>query len=345
MARKKKTPDEFAEVKELIASIQEKEAGHQYIYRGTPEKYEWDYKDRKDKRDISSSLFREYRANPSPDVCPSCGNKISEKNPSPDDSTSEGIKFDKSRRPVDFERDIINLARPHYRDLTSNKEILTDIRHFGGLTTLIDFSYDLLVALFFACHEESERDGQLIALPINKIKYSNHDYFSPNPRQSDSTPKVENVTRGLQNSANLSKNNDLPNKRGLIEPAQTSDSRARVIAQKSVFVHAPEGFIPPHLCKFTTIKNTMKADILKYLRRFHHINETTIYHDLQGFITSQNRFTPALIALEKGNEYLVDGDYERAIEKYEDAIKKKPDFAEAYAGLARATALLGARNV
>ena len=295
---------------ELIALIQ-RELGHgQHIYRGTPEQYKW-----KKKADISSSIFREYR-----------------ENPETNDGKGGGIKFDKNRRPVDFEERIISKAKSHFPDSTTSREILTDIRHFGGLTTLIDFSRDLMVALFFACQEKGDEDGQLIILPSKNIMPSDHTYFSAPPSKPNDITKADYTEKKSQNFVEPSKSDYLPKRISLIEPAKTSASGARVIAQKSVFVHTPEGFIRPHLCKLITIKKSLKADILEYLKRFHHIDEATIYHDLHGFIAAQNRFIPALIALEEGTEYLRNGEYEKAINKYNQAIKSKPDFAEAYSG-------------
>ena len=309
---------------ELITLLQRKLRHGQYIYRGTAEEYTWNGYEKTNQRDISSSIFRRYRKD-----------KKSKKG----DNT--GIDF-KDSLPVHHEARIIQDARSHYPARTSNKEILTDIRHFGGLTTLIDFSHDLMVALFFACQEKGGEAGQLIILSYENLDILEHEYFSKDTGRVDRSPKVENEEKGLPN---VSKKNDLPKRISLVEPAQTSTSRVRVIAQKSVFVHAPKGFIRHDLCKFITIKKEMKVGILKYLKHFHNIDRKNIYPDLHGFIDAQNHFAPALIALEMGNEYLVDGDYKRAIERYEDAIKSKPDYDEAYVRLALATALLGARNV
>ena len=343
MGRKNKTPDEFAKVKRLIASIQKRLAGGQYIYRGTPEEYKWSRYKRQDKRDISSSIFREYRENPKPDACPSCGRALG-KNPISDGSASGGIEFDKSRRPVDFERDIILKAKSRFPDAATNREILTDIRHFGGLTTLIDFSYDLMVALFFACQEKRDRDGQLIVLLKKNIEISDHSYLSGEYHKDDNARQLEDMIKKSQDFTNLGRKKDLPEEISLIEPAKTSSSSARVIAQKSVFIHAPKGFIDPRLCKFITIKGELKADILKYLRHFHDINETTIYHDLHGSIAAEHRLIPALKALEEGNKYLIGGQFDEAIDKYNDAIDLKPDFDEAYVALARAEMARGIAN-
>ena len=79
------------------------------------------------------------------------------------------------------------------------------------------------------------------------------------------------------------KNNTV--KRCLKEPANPQN---RIIAQKSVFIEPPKGFIEKKL--FPTIRIVPKEDkryILKGLQIFHNISAETVYNDLQGFITRQ----------------------------------------------------------
>ena len=63
----------------------------------------------------------------------------------------------------------------------------------------------------------------------------------------------------------------------------------RIIAQKSVFIEPPNGFIERRLYHECLIPSDCKPDILEYLRLFHTISPETIYNDLHGFIHLQNR--------------------------------------------------------
>ena len=65
-------------------------------------------------------------------------------------------------RPIHVEHEIVANAKRFFRPGAGNVEVLTDLRHFGGHTTLIDFSRDMMVALFFACKGDLESRGQLI---------------------------------------------------------------------------------------------------------------------------------------------------------------------------------------
>ena len=49
-----------------------------------------------------------------------------------------------------------------YTKSAGDEEILTEIQHFGGVTNLIDFTDDYLIALFFASVENEQTDGRVV---------------------------------------------------------------------------------------------------------------------------------------------------------------------------------------
>ena len=135
----------------------------------------------------------------------------------------------------------------------------------------------------------------------------------------------------------------------------------RVIAQKSVFVRPPQGFIEPHEDDIVPIPAYLKQLILLHLEQLHGISNKTIYNDLHGFIRNKQRFciqfcsaftcseksdydraidlytnalestpTHAISYLNRGNVYLGKGDFENAIVDYNTAIVSNPDYASAY---------------
>ena len=63
--------------------------------------------------------------------------------------------------------------------------------------------------------------------------------------------------------------------------------RHRVIAQKSVFLRPPKGFIEPHEDDIVIIPGELKQWILQNLRKYHDISTETIYNDLYGYIRHQ----------------------------------------------------------
>ena len=77
-----------------------------------------------------------------------------------------------------MEEEIVERAR-NYTTLTDPEEILAEIQHFGGLTNLLDFTDDYLVALFFACVKNGEADGRVVlhwpdSERVIRPKHTNH---------------------------------------------------------------------------------------------------------------------------------------------------------------------------
>ncbi len=117
--------------------------------------------------------------------------------------------------------------------------------------------------------------------------------------------------------------------------------RHRVVAQKSVFVRPPKGFIEPHEDDIIRIPACLKKSMLEYLRNYHDIFTETIYNDLHGFIINQRIYSSAYTELYRGLAY---GDkaikaitheekqqeYEKSIAHYAKAIELKSDFWEVY---------------
>ena len=122
-----------------------------------------------------------------------------------------------------------------------------------------------------------------------------------------------------------SENNEV--KRLLKEPANPQN---RIIAQKSVFIEPPKGFIEKKLSpQVIQIPKDYKRYILEGLRLFHNISAETIYNDLHGFITYQKaRQEPcgALDAFHRGLNHHLKADRKR-IEKKKKKEKKHYDKA------------------
>lgn len=175
-------------------------------------------------------------------------------------------------------------------------EILTEIQHYGGKTNLIDFTTDYFIALFFACDGRYDEDGRVILQKTDEI--------------SDMIAHPQNP-------------------------------RHRVIVQKSVFVRSPRGFIEPHENDIVIIPANLKEQILEHLRNYHGISTESIYNDLYGFIRNQDIHGDAYTHFYKGFACGSRGDqettfeaklaeYENAIKHFTEAIRLKPDLANAY---------------
>ena len=280
------------EVKELIDHIITKCAGENYIFRGTTKVYS------KKKEGINSSLYRWAR----------------------EQEQKQKFSFGKNFKPIDIEKEIVEKARKYFPPKTSNIEILTDLRHYHGNVTLIDFSRDLYVALFFACNGDFEDEGELVVLKTDKLK------------------EIKDINY----------NEEEPQTK-IIEPAITQTSRERTIAQSSVFVSVPTGYFDRRKCKFFKIKKELKQEVIKYLRNFHNIDTGTIYNDLIGFIANEENYVTADTCFykgiakgkAKGNAKGNAKKYKGAIKDYDEAIKINPEFFRAYNNRGIAKANLG----
>ena len=73
-----------------------------------------------------------------------------------------------------------------------------------------------------------------------------------------------------------------------IKEPRKSDTGSRPDVQKSIFVRPPEGFIEPHEDDIVEISKDLKRPLLKYLEKEFGISPEKIYHDIHGFIRSQD---------------------------------------------------------
>ena len=111
----------------------------------------------------------------------------------------------------------------------------------------------------------------------------------------------------------------------IIEPRSPFN---RVIAQKSIFVRPPKGFIKPD--HVINIPEDLKQFMLDHLWKSHGISMETIYNDLHGFIRYQNVHQSAYAEFYAGLTCQNERDYSKAIGHYSRAIELNPRSVEAY---------------
>ena len=188
------------------------------------------------------------------------------------------------------------MAKEYIRDKIGDFELLATLQHHGDKTNLIDFTTDYLVALFFACEKESEKPGRVILLPKQSDDYT-----------------VKEAPKTIQ----------------------------RAEKQKSVFVQAQNEVVKLDLDKVVSIPAELKSPMLDYLQRYHDIKNKTFFNDLQGFLKFMELHRSTYIAFFEGVTCHERGDsaktedekqkwYDDAITHYNEAVKLKTNFAEAY---------------
>lgn len=115
----------------------------------------------------------------------------------------------------------------------------------------------------------------------------------------------------------------------------------RAIAQKSIFVRPPDGFIEPELVVEVVIPAQRKAPLLRYLRQGHGIAAETIYNDLHGYIRYAAIHQEAYAAFSAGQSCLDRADYPGAIEHFSQALALNPQLVEAYNSRGMAYSYIG----
>ena len=102
----------------------------------------------------------------------------------------------------------------------------------------------------------------------------------------------------------------------------------RAIAQKSIFVRPPNGYVKPD--KTICVPHEIKEQVLDYLNECHGIRPATIYNDLHGFIRYHQGHESAYLEFYVALTHARKGDYEDAIEGFSNAIKLNPQLTPAY---------------
>lgn len=265
-------------VEEIIREIEKRTVAGDYIYRGERECYE----------KVSSSLYREY-------------------------ADIEAEHFDIEV----VEREMLSVARKHaghpLQDFLADFavalklggtslseiddfEILTELQHYGGKTNLIDFTTDYLIALFFACDGQPDKDGRVILQKTGKIK----DMIKPprNPRHRVIAQKSVFVR---------------PTK-GFIEPAEGDIVIIRAALKQPMLAH---------LRKYHGVSTeTIYNDIHGFIRT-RDIHRSA-YSEFYRGLTCQESVTEASPLEERQTAYA------KAVAHYTEALTFKPDMAEAY---------------
>ena len=98
----------------------------------------------------------------------------------------------------------------------------------------------------------------------------------------------------------------------LIDPyiAEPYEPINRVIAQKSVFVRHPDGFVLPNEEDIISIPADLKKPLRKHLERYHGVSAETVYNDLHGFIKNQDIHLENYVDFYTGSTEVQKGDSE-----------------------------------
>ena len=198
----------------------------------------------------------------------------------------------------------------HDRKL-SDLELLAELQHYGAATCLIDFTENALVALWFACREEPQKDGRVIAMATGDF-----DRFS--------TVNYEDLNKPIKEFLN----------QGKLWKWTPSSLNNRIVAQQSVFVFG-EGMIEENLCEDIKIDRGSKKNIKETLERSFGVKEAHLFNDLAGFALYNAHDKPygdfiAEDYLHWGLTFQQQGEHEKAEYYYTRTLELNPQHAGAY---------------
>ena len=169
----------------------------------------------------------------------------------------------------------------------SDLELLAHLQHYGAATCLIDFTRDVMVALWMACQQSTRR------------KTANGKVFAV---RSDNLSQFRVVSDEQRRCTKIRDFFEQENKRYPLYQWQPNYQNNRIIAQESVFIFGGADVPVEAEC---TIFPSAKQKLLTDLYRISGISEASIYPDFDGFVSQHAwnkpyRAPDALNILQKG---------------------------------------------
>ncbi len=224
-------------------------------------------------------------------------------------------------------------------------DILAMVQHYGGATMMIDFTRRSLLALWFACEPNNNKDGAVYICNIedrNKFeKLGPEDASKPIHFLKSKEKKLDLVN---YNTREESINKEVaPHCKYCIDSVDKDSTIGtiklyywepheiiqRIKSQDSVFIFGMPEIPKDYLYKFT-IKSKNKKTIRKQLKYLENISEITLFDDLYGFSSANNQYKdiddidPEEL-YEQGKEYLNTKQFKQAIKMFNKVLSYKKD--------------------
>ncbi len=210
-----------------------------------------------------------------------------------------------------------------------NLELLAKLQHQGAATGLIDFTRNPLIALWFACNENKEKDGAVHILSSSQTKEINN----------------QNLEEEIEDFYN----NHGDSNPWLWEPSARGN---RTVAQSSIFVFGVVSIQPNRMDRFLVDKDS-KTQIIEELQYTYGIDEESLFSDFSGYAvanslnktfdiersvnywkekidSANNDVEKARAHFHCGVAYYAVKNSTDAINQFSKTIELKPDYADAY---------------
>ena len=220
----------------------------------------------------------------------------------------------------------------HRQDKELNDlELLAALQHQGAATCLIDFTANFHIALWFACHDDTEVGRVFV---VNRGDIHTFEEVTPE-RATDSIEKLFQRHTPLEQPISL----DEQAKVNYWKPPPIEN---RILVQHSCFIFSAQP-IKEKTYKTLDIPKEEKKELRMMLQKFYGVERQTIFRDFAGFAGSHGHDQPLSYKtseqwFQDANSHFQKGEYELAIANYNKAIELNSNFADAYnnRGLAKA---------
>ena len=201
----------------------------------------------------------------------------------------------------------------------SDLQLLAKLQHFEAATGLLDFTWNPLVALWFACKDNDNCDGKVFVIDLrNPLRFQ----------------QVPNETEKQSVEAIFLPGGDA-DKQLYWEAKIHGEAASRILRQRSVFVIG-RPLIPEDVVQHIEIRASDKAAIRKELEDIFDISERTLFMDIHGFSVANKAESPVRQIEDPhyyfflGNQFYQQGDYLQAIAGYDKCINLDPQVSETY---------------
>ncbi|MCY4568973.1 MAG: tetratricopeptide repeat protein [Candidatus Poribacteria bacterium] len=228
---------------------------------------------------------------------------------------------------LQINKDLIRDARFRGHDQKKGRkledlEVLAEFQHYGAATFLMDFTYNALIALWFACKKSSEnvpKYGKVVAVPPNDPKFIGR-------AGEFSVITLESLEKKIDQLS-------LDNKR-LYQWQPRQQQNERIIAQQSIFLFGvlEIEINPDEEC---LIDKSSKEEIRESLQRIYGITPDMLFPDFDGFARQYSQDVPytqlsTTQYYQRAYEAHQRGEYKEAIDDYDMAIRLDPNDSETY---------------
>ena len=205
-----------------------------------------------------------------------------------------------------------NMYPTKYTAEMSDLDILADLQHNGGSTCLVDFSKNVLTAIWFACSTDREYNGYLYCYNVMEDMIKND--ALTNIRPEDEKMKIAELLAQTYKETNVC--SDVETRFCLWEPSKKNN---RIFRQDSVFIFGIEEFeVAKHAINVIGIKAEWKLPILTALKAIYNISGSTVYNDYIGFANNTNKLRPYRkmgdTAYTRGYANMIKGNYASALD-------------------------------